>query len=186
MDEISATLHRLGVPSSVIAIIAVTWIFIREFKPFQRPARRSDREILSQDEQSFRQSILDRLKVTEARGEASEQDRAKLRVEVAECEKRHIEAAEKFEQTVSDLRDDLSACEDRHVRSDKRYDALAGKFTELVQSVKARGLDLLFDMSDIAPGPTEIDTLLYRGPDRRDTNIPVAQDRRAKPPAGAS
>lgn len=66
MDDFTAFLHRMGVPAWAVAILSVAYIAMDKLKLWHRRGK-SEREILSSDEMTFRRHLMERLESVESR-----------------------------------------------------------------------------------------------------------------------
>lgn len=127
MKDFIEAFHMAGYPYWMLFGAVIVYALAKEFhvlKWFERPAPKSDRELLSMDEKEFRQAMLE--------------DRRQLRQELAECDARHLKMEERHEA-------EMTACE-------ARYSALEKRFTDFLNAAQVAGLDLLMKIAPSRPG----------------------------------
>lgn len=90
MGDILAFLDKHGVPAGLILICMVGLYLADKLHLWQRPARKSDREMLSLDELSFRRDLLKRIGL--------------LETSLTHCEDKHAIAIAWMVGIISDLR----------------------------------------------------------------------------------
>lgn len=127
MKDFIEAFHDVGIPYWMLFGVIVAYAVAKELhvlRVFDRPATKSDRELLSMDEKEFRQAMLE--------------DRRQLRQDLAECDARHVQMEQRHEA-------EMTACE-------ARYSALEKRFTDFLNAAQVAGLDLLMKIAPARPG----------------------------------
>jgi hypothetical protein len=131
MDDLLNFLERHGFPAWVIAAaLAVSW-FMDRFKLFPFGGKKSERELLSGDQEIFRKSLMDRLKTVEDRCDSAEE-----RCDLAERK--------------------LAACEAGHATCMAANAALTARVEQIAHAASVHGLDVAFAMGPVAPLPAHL------------------------------
>lgn len=87
MDDLTDFLHRMGMPAWAVAFIASAYIVFDKLKPWSKRGK-SEREILSSDEMTFRKALMDRLADVEGRLETCMKGHAACQAANARLEER--------------------------------------------------------------------------------------------------
>lgn len=82
LKDIVDAFHQIGVPTWVILVVFVCYAVAKEFRVLERPDAKSERELLSADQMTFRQALMDQVR-------ALRDECGGLRSELAACETRH-------------------------------------------------------------------------------------------------
>lgn len=97
MDDITSFLRSAGVPAGFITVGACAFYLADKIRIWERPARKTDREQLSDDQRKFWDGFKDRLETVEQglatcedNHRACQEDRIACVKEQVECERRQI------------------------------------------------------------------------------------------------
>jgi len=93
MDALIDYLRKSGLPAWSVAILILLYVLADKLKLVHRPARKSDREMLSADEATFRKALME--EVGRLRGEVRQ-----LHNDLTDCHDNHAALAERLEEMI--------------------------------------------------------------------------------------
>lgn len=97
MDDIIGVLEKAGVPAGLIGVGAGAFYLADKFHIWERPNRKTDRELLSADEKNFRRDLLERVK-------SLEESCSALGGKLRECEDKHAKLSAWILRMMEELR----------------------------------------------------------------------------------
>lgn len=97
MEEVLKLFAEVGVPTWVLAALFVVYAIVKEMHLFEGRGHKSERELLSADELTFRQGLMDRIKAQGLEIEV-------LHKELATCHFQHAKLSMQLDEAIYALR----------------------------------------------------------------------------------
>jgi len=97
-------IHEVGVPTWVLFVIFVGYAIAKELRVLEKPAEKSERELLSADQLTFRKSLMEQVRTLTGDVKALREEHADCEKRSSDCEERYEILAAKFSSVIAEIK----------------------------------------------------------------------------------